>query len=320
MAVGLPSAIMTSPPTTVPADTGGYAANLAVASRSIAIVVPVYRSEPNALEVIALSQCCKLLGKYPIVFVCGDSLEIAPYYTACRQHGIEPLVERFESDCFFSTAGYNKLLFSRRFYERFTNYDFILIHQLDAFVFKDTLTYWCDQGYDYLGAPWFEKSDESTAADPLVPWGGNGGLSLRRVDAFLAVLTPPFPHARVRTWDNLWRKHRSRSLVEKAFRLPRLLGKYCRKSNLYGNYLAKPKMYEDGFFSLVVPRVFPRFKVAPAAVGIFFAFECQPRRVFEMTASELPFGCHAWERYDIGFWRPFIESFGHVLPGERERV
>ncbi|MCX6874478.1 MAG: DUF5672 family protein [Verrucomicrobia bacterium] len=308
---------MTSHRPTAPGTNGVATEGLTSATQAVAIVIPVYRSAPNALEAIALAQCCKLLGQYPIILVCTDTFEIRPYLQLCGEHGIEPLVECFDQQCLSSVKAYNQLLFDRHFYQRFAKYTYILIHQLDAFVFKDTLTYWCHQGYDYLGAPWFEGSDESTAADPLLPWGGNGGLSLRRVGAFMAVLTPPFPRARVRTWDDLWRKYRGLSLVGKAWRFHRLLHKYLRKSNLYGNYLATPKMFEDGFFSMVVPRVFPGFKVAPAAVGMFFAFECQPRRLFVLTARELPFGCHAWERYDPGFWQPFIEAFGHVMPPAR---
>ncbi len=38
------------------------------------------------------------------------------------------------------------------FYKQFLNYEYILIYQLDAFVFKDELNY-CSQGIDYVGAP-----------------------------------------------------------------------------------------------------------------------------------------------------------------------
>jgi len=284
---------------------------------AVAVVIPVYRSAPNALEAIALTQCCKLLGRHPIIFVCADTFDITPYLQFCGRHGIQALVECFEPHWFSSVATYNRLLFDRRFYQRFTSHNHILLYQLDAFVFKDDLTYWCDQGYDYVGAPFFQGWDHSTPADPMLPSGGNGGLSLRRIEAFLTVLTPPFPRARMQTWDDLWRRYQGRSLFGKATCFPRLLNRYRRKSNLYGNYLSDPAMFEDEFFSYVVPRIFPRFKVAPSSAGMFFAFECQPRRLLELTAGELPFGCHAWERYDIGFWKPFIESFGHVIPEDR---
>lgn len=285
-----------------------------------AVVIPVYRPEPNPLERISLAQCCRVLGKHQLVLVCANTFGVVPYLACCREHGCDPRVETFVPACFTSVDEYNKLLLHASFYRRFAQYSFVLIYQLDAFVFKDALDHWCGRGYDYVGAPWFERGNESTAADPLLESGGNGGLSLRRTAAFINVLSPPFPQARVRTWADLWRKHRNRTSLGKLVRLPRLLGKYFRKSNLYGNYLSQPAMFEDIFFSFVVPRVFPHFKVAPAADGMFFAFECQPRRMFGLTARELPFGCHAWDRYDPLFWKPIIESFGYVLPPGTNRI
>ena len=280
----------------------------------VAIVIPVYRKQPNAYEVLSLNQCCKILGLHPILLICPDIMDLSPYLDICRQHGIEPLVERFDAHHFSSIGSYNKLLFDSRFYERFSRFTFILIHQLDAFVFKDTLLYWCDQGFDYIGAPWFSEYKGSTSASSMLPCGGNGGLSLRRICAFMHVLTAPFPTARVKTWDDLWIKYKDMSLLGKASRYHRQLNKYRRKSNLYANFIVQPRMFEDRFFSNVVPRIFSRFKVAPSSVGMFFAFECQPRRLFELTVQQLPFGCHAWELYDISFWQPLIEAYGHVIP------
>jgi hypothetical protein len=88
--------------------------------------------------------------------------------------------------------------------------------------------------------------------------------------------------------------------------IPNVLNKYYKSKNLYSNFLFDMNMFEDRFFSWVVPRVFPAFNVAPSAVGMFFSFECQPRRLYALTSYELPFGCHAWERYDIEFWKLFI--------------
>ena len=45
-----------------------------------------------------------------------------------------------------------------------------------------------------------------------------------------------------------------------------------------------------------------------------FAFEARPRTLYEMNGRQLPFGCHAWFRYDLAFWKPFVESLGYELP------
>jgi hypothetical protein len=47
------------------------------------------------------------------------------------------------------------------FYKRFRDYKFILIYQLDAYVFRDELEYWCEQDYDFIGAPLIENGKGS---------------------------------------------------------------------------------------------------------------------------------------------------------------
>ena len=71
-------------------------------------------------------------------------------------------------------------MLSSEFYRRFSKFEYILIYQLDAFVFKDQLNYWCKKGYDYIGAPWFEGFHLTKTGVNIIGVG-NGGFSLRRV-------------------------------------------------------------------------------------------------------------------------------------------
>jgi hypothetical protein len=50
----------------------------------------------------------------------------------------------------------------------------------------------------------------------------------------------------------------------------------------------------------------PEFRVASVEEGLRFAFEVAPRKCFELNAGQLPFGCHAWARYDRAFWEPYL--------------
>ena len=43
----------------------------------------------------------------------------------------------------------------------------MLIYQLDAFVFQDDLAYWCQQNYDYIGAPWLRDRDFTGLRDKV---------------------------------------------------------------------------------------------------------------------------------------------------------
>ena len=79
------------------------------------------------------------------------------------------------------------------FYQRFRRFEYILIYQLDAFVFSDRLEEFCRLGYDYIGAPW-PLGDGNKHNEELVVEGnhfltvGNGGFSLRRVQACIDAL------------------------------------------------------------------------------------------------------------------------------------
>jgi len=64
---------------------------------------------------------------------------------------------------------------------------------------------------------------------------------------------------------------------------------------------------EDGFFSIYAKNLDKSFRVAPPDVAMHFSFECQPERLYKMTNQKLPFGCHAWQKYNPEFWSNFID-------------
>lgn len=146
------------------------------------VAVPVYRN-PVAYEEISLKQCLKVLGKYRIVLVTSESMDVSGFLA------IHPFaVERFADDFFTGTESYSRLLLSKEFYLRFEPYEYLLICQLDAFVFSDRLLEFCQKDYDYIGAPvprWAWPFHENRV--------GNGGFSLRRVSSCLRVLTEKPP-------------------------------------------------------------------------------------------------------------------------------
>ena len=53
-------------------------------------------------------------------------------------------------------------------------------------------------------------------------------------------------------------------------------------------------------------RYLPEFKVGTLEQGLAFSFEMEPRRCLERTGGRMPFGCHAWGRYDRAFWEPYL--------------
>ncbi len=142
----------------------------------IAVVIPVYR-ELDELEKFSLAQARKVLGRYPLIFIAPEGKNFS-----CFEAG--DMIAHFPAENFQSVKTYSTLLLTPQFYETFLAFDYILIYQLDAFVFYDALEYFCSLGYDYIGAPW----------PYLVEVGkkflrvGNGGFSLRNVKAHYNLL------------------------------------------------------------------------------------------------------------------------------------
>ena len=124
--------------------------------KDIVVVIPVYKTTLTKYEEMSLNQCVKVLADYSLVVVKPVSLdinELLSRYSLLK-------VENFSDDCFSDLRAYNKLVLKEDFYQRFANYQYMLIFQLDAYVFRDELLDWARQGYDYIGAPWLPEQME----------------------------------------------------------------------------------------------------------------------------------------------------------------
>src|SRR5690606_36909590 len=112
----------------------------------VAIMVPLsFRTERTPEEEISFRHLVRCLGRY-------DRYVVVPEGTSVAWSGFE--VEAFPREYFGSAQAHTRLLFSRRFYERFSRYEYLLTYHLDCLVFDDQLEAWCSRGLDYIGAPW----------------------------------------------------------------------------------------------------------------------------------------------------------------------
>lgn len=246
----------------------------------IAVVIPYYKAEFNSLEERSFNQCQKVLKDYDIIFALPEGLEV-------KQKPSEIRAERFEKKYFSNIEGYNKLMLSPIFYERFLQYDYILIYQLDSFVFRDELENWCNKNYDYIGAPWIAtrnfisflltpfNSKSIRKRKPVFYKVGNGGFSLRK----------------------------TRSFYEIAGKLEREIKEQLeeKKGEIYTN--------EDVFWSLKVPEIFPEFKIPEYREAVSFAIDRKPKIALKLNNYELPFGCHGIDKPKVkDFWEPIVEK------------
>ena len=88
---------------------------------------------------------------------------------------------------FVSEKAYSDLLRNYSdFWQKFSDYEYMLIFQLDGYCIDCTLSDWTSKGYDFIGAPIISKN----ANWMNVPAIGNGGVSLRKVKTFLDITNP----------------------------------------------------------------------------------------------------------------------------------
>lgn len=265
------------------------------------VIVPVYRAGLTTYERIALTQCVRVLDKHPIWLVHPHSLDITdllrefPILKDCP----------FEDSYFTNIQAYNRLMLSESFYQAFIDYEYMLVHQLDAFVFSDELLRWCRQGYDYIGAPWLRdrdftslteevvfnfkkkvatvldlKKDDGVTPREIISLNevGNGGFSLRRVSAFI-----------------------------------RCLRNFEHKINEYEAHTAY-QFNEDIFWGIEVNRFWPRLHIPDFRTALRFSVEFYPERaISHYNQGQLPFGCHAWDIHGTDYWRPVFAQFGYTI-------
>lgn len=267
--------------------------------KEVVIVIPVHKPDLTKSELASFKQCYEVLGNYPIRLLAPEDLDIAVYQNAAHN----PEVVRIDPNWLSNIRQYNKLKISKFFYNLFRDYEYLLTYELDAWVFRDELAYWCKEGYDYIGAPWFEIEGDFFSKKLIS--GGNSGFSLRRIPKCVEILK------RVEKLLFL-RRFWYRSKIQGIFKFEKQtwiesLFKIKFTSDFVG-LLGIKKWYEDYFWSSYVASTFPDFSVAPPEVSMNFSFEIHPSVLFEKNGKKIPFGCHAWERYDPLFWERYIQK------------
>lgn len=266
----------------------------------VTVLIPLYRDFLTNDEIISLYQCLSVLCDHDIIVFAPQGLKL----NNLRWLENRLRFERFSDRYFSGLKGYNELLLSTQFYRRFHTYEYILIYQLDALVFSDELKQWCSRGYDYIGAPYF--AGYSLNRSKKMFGVGNGGFSLRKVETFLNVLSAKrFCH-----------DYEKMSLVPIGFGFKQLVVLRCfLKISKYVSlnyrklFLKYFKFNEDIFWAAYAQFFVKDFEVPPINEALLFAFECHPRYCYyELTNRKLPFGCHAWSRYDRAFWIDILDQ------------
>lgn len=269
------------------------------------IVIPIYKEQPSKYNLISLEQCYKKLDQYQIAFISSASFDPTFFYDHSEKYLNHKPKHIFFPDYYFkSIQGYNRLLLSGGFYKEFLDYNYLLIHQDDCFVFKNNLSDWMKLGYDYIGAPWVKYVDDKIEFEGV----GNGGLSLRKVLTFYRIFTSI---KYVNRLYELWIYYRPMNWKGKIYHFGDFiydvsLGSFSHALlNSYkfneDRYIGK-HLFNNGLITT------PNCQLASK-----FSIEKYPREQFNMNAMQRPFGCHAWWKYDFDFMRGLIGNEGYDL-------
>jgi hypothetical protein len=262
------------------------------------IIIPVYKEDLSNFEKISLRQVFKILGrKYTICFICPEKLMLKEYYTIAQDYEVINVNhKRFSTSYFENIQSYNRLMLSLDFYKEFLNYEHMLIHQLDCYIFKDDLEYWCNQNYDYIGAPWLTytiynltKSNKlkffvkqylytilkkKVSEASLYYKVGNGGLSLRKIRKFYNIL----------------------------------INYHQEVINQYSSNDSTSLFNEDVFWSYEVnKRIIKKLKIPNYKKAAHFSIDPCPSIGMKIIYPEIPFGCHAWQK-NVSFWKKYIKD------------
>jgi hypothetical protein len=236
-------------------------------TKKVAVVTPIHRELPSADEMFALKHGFTVLRDHPRIIIAPDHLSLDTYKSIIQVDEIR----RFPDQCFKNIASYNRLMLSLAFYRMFEDFEYILVFQPDAFIFRDELLYWCEKGYPYIGASWpagrllnpylFIGAPILSKVVPFINrpelcYVGNGGLSLRNVRASIRILL------RNRLAVFFWHHQ------------------------------------EDYFWAFYAARKGSGFPVPSEAEASKFSLELCAEQYSPLNGGALPFACHGWSRYD----------------------
>mgnify|MGYP003294219307 CR=1 FL=1 len=266
------------------------------------VVIPVYKRNLSKFERKSFVQCCSIFKNKRISIVTYKECDCSVYFNIAKQYNTVIKRENFDKYYFDDIEGYNQLMLSYQFYNRFRKYKYMLLYQLDAFVFRDELDYWCKMGYDYIGAPWFtEYSSYEIGADL---WHvGNGGVSLRNISTMRRIF---FDYLPLLSFSQVWN-----NMMNVPISARKVISFILRCFGYRNTITYFKKMYdvnEDIFISLCLEKIGVNILIPHFNVAMHFAFEKSPSYLYTQTNNKLPFVCHAWHKYEYNtFWKKYIK-------------
>lgn len=275
--------------------------------KSCVVIIPVYKEKLSSFEEASFRQGLRILRNHDIVIVSHLNLDLSFYRQISEKESKEFDVEFFEEHFFESVKGYNSLCLDSQFYKRFEAYKYMFIYQTDAWVFRDELLDWCDKKYDYIGAPHFVCNDNIFSTEFLGV--GNGGFSLRRIQYCIDILSKfkYVPLFKPKGLKLLFYNHIHHFSIVNAIGIAmRTIG----IKNTVDFYKRENIVNEDFVFGTYSKYIWGNNANIPSCEeAARFSFEIHPEFLYHLCGDKIPFGCHAYRKYDYEtFWNFHIKD------------
>ena len=235
------------------------------------IVIPLYKYNLYDYEIISLKRTISLYSNKDycnIMFLIPTNFDIPKLLNTYNIKIKYYRYFKFDDFYFTSTKEYNKIMLNQDFYiQLYDIFNYMLICQLDAYVFNDQLEYWMNKDYDYIGG--YEgnlnimgnflllqnKYQYSPNVDLNKLILMNGGFSLRKIDYCLNIID---------TYENII-------------------------NNIHLS--AENDILEDLLYSACI------YKYVNALDAIKFGYTYLLfDQIYQINNFELPFGCHAFHK------------------------
>ncbi len=262
------------------------------------IVIPIWKKELDYVEEISLKRLRKVLiddkmdnsiwheteDYSPVYLVCPEGLDTSKYEKIYNigDPKIDLKKKEYDPKYFKSTATYSQLCISYDFYKDFDEYEYMLIYQLDCYLFRDEILDWCNKGYDYIGGPilstdcgWDTVKKSRSGESQWQPFVGNGGLSLRKIETFKDMTDPE--------------------------------GELRKKYNLTDELLSKV-IFEDKYFCNDLYNTY-ELDIPNWREALNFAFDMSVDIIYNQLHFEgVPMGIHSVDK-NIRWWKKVIPEF-----------
>lgn len=272
--------------------------------KDVIIIIPVYKNFLEEYEKKSLIVNLLNLELYNVLVIAPHKLKFDNKFNEIL-FTYKLGVVYFDDYFFKDIDGYNKLMLDFKFYKCFEDFNYMLICQLDALVLSNKLDVWVSKGFDYVGAPFICEDGDNYFFNSM----GNGGLSLRNIPKFLNVLNSECFYFSSYKYFSISIRGGLKNIF--IIKLLHRLDRARIKIKFAKVFLFFFKLNEDYFWAFFSKFFVKDFCLPTVDEALLFSFDVNPRKCYAISNNQLPFGCHAWQKYDRNFWEevcPFLKD------------